>query len=81
MAYKPFYTKAAAVTCSDTVAIASGVSQGLSVKTAGDYTILLAGDTVAVAMNLAAGVIHEIAAKRVNLTSAAATTGIVAYYR
>jgi hypothetical protein len=79
--YPPFYKKAAAVSCSDSVAIASGVAQGLLVKTAGDYTILLAGDTVAVTMNLAAGVIHEIAAKRVNSTGAAATTGVTAFYR
>lgn len=79
MAYSPFYKKAAAVTASDTVAFAP--CAGLSVKTAGDYTVLLADDSAAVAMNLAAGVIHEISAKRVNLTGAAATTGIVAFYR
>lgn len=76
--YTPHYTRAAAVTCSDTVGFTP--SRGLSVKTAGDYTILYVGDTVAVTVNLAAGVIHKIAAKRVNSTGAASTTGVVAYY-
>ncbi len=78
--YAPYARKAAAVTTSDTVAIATGPTRWLSVKTAGDYTILLDGDTVEVTMNLAAGVLHPISAKRVNTTGAAATTGIVAYY-
>lgn len=78
--FLPFYTRAAAVTASDTVAIASGVTRGLSVKTAGDYTILLQGDSAAVTMNLAAGVVHPLNVKRVNSTGAAATTGIVAFY-
>lgn len=79
MAYSPFYKKAAAVTASDTVPFAA--CAGLSVKTAGDYTVLLAGDSAAVTMNLAAGIIHEISAKRVNSTGAASTSGIVAFYR
>ena len=78
--FDPFAKKAAAVTCSDTVAIVTGPTRWLSVKTAGDYTILMAGDTVAVPMTLAAGVLHRISAKRVNATNAASTSGVVAYY-
>jgi hypothetical protein len=77
--FDSFAKRAVAVTCSDTVAIAPG-ARWLSVKTAGDYTVLLNGDTVAVTMNLAAGVMHRMAVKRVNLTGAAATTGVVAFY-
>jgi hypothetical protein len=76
----PYYRKAAAVTASDVAAITPAGCRGLSVKTAGDYTVLLAGDTVPVTMNLAAGVIHSLAVTRVNQTGAAATTGIVAFY-
>jgi hypothetical protein len=72
--------RARAVTCSDTVEFPDGAAIGLLVKTAGDYTILLADDTTAIAMNLAAGVIHPIRAKRVNSTSAASTSGVVAFY-
>jgi hypothetical protein len=80
MAFKPFYSKAAAVTVSDTVAIATGPTRGLMVTTAGAYTILLQDDTVAVVMTLAASVIYPLNVKRVNLTSAASAAGIVAFY-
>jgi hypothetical protein len=76
--FDPFHKRAAAVTCSDTVAFS--VCRGLSVTTAGAYTVLLQGDTVAVPMNLAAGVIHKLAAKRVNATAAASVNGVVAFY-
>jgi hypothetical protein len=76
--FDPFFKRAAPVTCSDSVGFL--VCRGLSVATAGSYTVLLQGDTVAVAMNLAAGVIHKLAAKRVNSTGAAATVGVVAFY-
>ena len=78
--HPPYARKAAAVTCSDTVVIATGPSRWLSVKTAGDYTILYDGDTVAVTVNLTAGVLHPISAKRVNSSGAASTTGVVAHY-
>lgn len=80
MSFLPFYTKAALVTVSDTVAIATGPTRGLMVTTAGPYTILLKDDAAAVVMTLAAGVIYPISARRVNLTSAASANGIVAYY-
>lgn len=73
-------TKAAAVTAHDSNAIATGVTRGLLVKTAGDYTLLLAGDSVAVTMNLAAGVVHPLRVTRVNSTGAASTSGIVGFY-
>lgn len=73
-------TKSAAVTTSDTVAIATGVSRGLIVTTAGNYSLVLQGDTSAVPMFLAAGVVHPLRVKRVNTTSAASTSGIVAIY-
>jgi len=80
--YQPFARKCVAVTCSDTVAITPAGSVGLLVATAGLYTLLLNGDTVAVEQYLAAGIIHPLAVKRVNLTgnAPAATTGIRAYY-
>lgn len=76
--YTPYARKAAAVTCSDTVGFAP--CRWLSVKTAGDYTVLYDGDTVAVAVNLAAGILHPMSVKRVNSSGAAATTGVVAHY-
>lgn len=78
--FLPFYSKAAAVTAHDSNAIATGPTRGLSVTTAGNYTILLNGDSSAVTMNLAAGVIHPLNVKRVNATGAASTSGIVAFY-
>lgn len=80
MGYLPFFRKAAAVTVSDTVAIATGPTRGIMVTTAGAYTILLEGDTDAVVMTLAASVIYPLAVKRVNATSAASANGIVAFY-
>jgi hypothetical protein len=78
--YTPHYTKGLAVTPSDTVGFAP--SRGLSVKTAGDYTVLYAGDTAVVTVNLAAGVIHTMSVKRVNATGGtpASVSGIVAHY-
>lgn len=73
--------KAVAITASDTVAIPAGpTTYGISVATAGAYTVLLEGDTVPVAMNLAAGVIHRLAVKRVNAGGAASVNGIVGFY-
>ena len=72
--------KAAAVTAHDSTAISTGVTRGLLVATAGNYTLLLADDTVAVAMYLAAGVVHPLCVTRVNATGAASANGIVAYY-
>jgi hypothetical protein len=76
--FDPFFKRAAAVTCSDSVGFPP--CRGLSVTTAGSYTVLMQGDTVAVPMNLAAGIIHKIAAKRVNSTGAVSTAGVVAFY-
>jgi hypothetical protein len=70
----------AAVTTSDTVAIATGEGRGLLVATAGNYTVLLADDSAAVVLYLAAGIIHPIRVTRVNSTSAASTSGIVTFY-
>lgn len=72
--------KCAAVTASDTVAITGGPTRGLLVKTAGDYTLLLADNAAAVAINLAAGVIHPLCVTRVNATSAASADGIVGFW-
>jgi len=70
----------AAVTTSDATSFARGECRGLSVTTSGSYTILLSKDSTAVAMYLAAGIIHPLRAVRVNTTGAASTSGIVAFY-
>ena len=55
-------------------------SSSLTYTTAGNYTILLKDATDAVAMYLAAGIVHPLQVERVNSTSAASTSGIVAFY-
>lgn len=72
--------KLAAVTAHDTNAISTGVTRGLIVKTAGDYTVLMADDSAAVTVYLAAGIVHPLCVQRVNSTGAASTSGIVAVY-
>jgi hypothetical protein len=72
--------KAVSVTAHDSTNIATGVTRGLLVKTAGDYVLLLGGDSATVTINLAAGVVHPLRVKRVNSTGSAATTGIVGFY-
>ena len=70
-----------AVTTSDTVSISTGPCRGILVATAGSYTLLLTDDgTSAVAVYLAAGIVHPIRVRRVNTTGAASTVGIVAFY-
>lgn len=75
-----YVRRVAAVTCSDSDEI-TDVTDALLVATAGNYTILLenGGDT-AVQMYLAAGIWHPMRVKRVNSTSAASTSGVVAGY-
>lgn len=72
--------KAAAVTASDSTSITSGPARGLLVATAGSYDVLLANNSAVVTMYLAAGVIHPMRVLRVNSTSAASTSGIVAFW-
>lgn len=72
--------KARAVTAHDSTAISTGVTRGLLVATAGNYDIVLSGDSSAVTMYLAAGIVHPLRVKRVNATGAASTSGIVAFY-
>jgi hypothetical protein len=72
--------KCAAVTASDTVAIATGIGRGFLVATAGNYDILLADNSAVVTTYLAAGIVHPLRVERVNSTSAASTSGIVTFY-
>jgi hypothetical protein len=80
--YPPFFKKCVAVTPSDTIAITPAGVCGILVETAGKYTLLLNGDTVAVEMQLAAGIVHMLSVKRVNATgnAPASATGIRALY-
>lgn len=71
--------RAVSVTCSDSANL-TDISRGLSVKTAGDYPIILADDSSSVTMYLTAGIVHPLAVKRVYSTGAASTSGVVAYY-
>ena len=53
--------------------------RGISVTTAGNYTLLTVGNARAVVQHLLAGVIYPISVIRVNSTGAASTTGIVGH--
>lgn len=57
----------------------SHVTRGLLVGVAGNVNVVLAGDTDAVVIALAAGIIHPLRAKIVKSTSTTAT-GIVGVY-
>jgi hypothetical protein len=72
--------KCAAVTASDTVAIATGITRSLLVGTSGTYDVLLADNSAVVTLYLAAGAMYPLRVERVNSTGAASTSGIVAFY-
>lgn len=74
-----YVRRCVAVTCSDSVAIPD-VTDALLVGTAGNYDILYELNDVVVTTYLAAGIWHPMRVQRVNSTSAASTSGVVAGY-
>lgn len=54
-------------------------TRGISVETAGEYTLVTIANARATAVYLASGVIHPINVIRVNSTGAASTDGIVGH--
>lgn len=70
---------AVAVTPSDTVDLAGGVSRGVYVGVTGNAKIRLPDDTEVTFTGLAAGVIHPIRCKRVWSTGTTATSILAIY--
>ena len=68
----PIYTRAATITKSDTVAIASGPTDAIHVGGAGTLTVVFMDDSTC-QFTVAVGDILNVRAKRVNLTGSAAT--------
>ena len=74
----PVYNKAAAITKSDTVDIADGITQAIYVGGAGVVVVVFPGGSTA-SFTCVAGQILPVQAKRVNSTNTTATLMVALY--
>jgi len=68
-----------AVTPSDSVDLADGVTVGLYVGVAGDVVVVMENGSTVTLKDLAAGVVHPLAVERVKSTGTVATDILAAY--
>lgn len=73
------FKKGVAVTPNDNTDLSPKPCRGLMARVAGDVSVILDGDTAAVTLSLAVGVVLNVRAKRVR-SSGTTATGIVALY-